>query len=265
MARWLKPSPPRTKVTKDKTKIPDLETITQALTKKFPGESLPDASTCAKIGEVFSQLNAAHKAYSEVAEGLAELSTLMTPDQFTLLLTATAIPAIQLSVPGHLMSPLSTPNPPEPQADTALGRSEIMNFTKLCILPNPDSEALLDCDKNSPTRVLAAAIYCKLEHNYFDETRSRMDIATAFHCNTSQLSKAVTGIDYKLGPHHYKPKQSSKRTCKSTDATPQKTKAPRTEEPTTSGLKETVPGKATPEEGTLSSSSDSSILPPGLF
>ena len=163
-----------------------------------------------KIVEVFSQLNAVHKAYSEAAEGLAELSTLMMPDQFLLLLTATAIPAIQLIVLGHLMSPLSTPNPPEPQASTALGHSKIMNFTKLHVLPNPDSGALLDCDKNSPTRVLTVAIYCKLEHNYFNETRSRMDILTAFHCNTSQLSKAVTGIDYKLGPHHYKPKQSSK-------------------------------------------------------
>ena len=210
MTKRLKPSPPHTKVTKDKTKVPDLETITQALTKKFPGQSLPDASICAKIGEVSSQLNAVHKAYSEAAEELAELSTLMMPDQFTLLLTATTIPAIQLIILGHLMSPLSTPPPPEPQASTALGGSEIMNFTKLRVLPNPDSEALLDCDKYSPTKVLAAAIYCKLEHNYFNKTHSRMDIVTAFCCNTSQLSKAVTGIDYKSGPHHYKPKQSSK-------------------------------------------------------
>ena len=206
MAKHLKPSPPCTKVTKDKTKVPNLKTITQALTKKCPGQSLPDASTCMKIGEV----SAVHKAYSEAAEGLAELSTFVTPDQFTLLLTATMIPAIQLIVLGHLMSPLSTPPPPEPQASTALGHSEIMNFTKFCVLPNPDSEALLTCDKNSATRVLAAAIYYKLEHNYFDETRSRMDIATAFCCNTSQLSKAVTGIDYKSGPHHYKPKKASK-------------------------------------------------------
>ena len=207
MAKFLKPSPPCTKVTKDKTKVPNLETITQALTKKCPGQSLPDASTCVKIAEVFSQLSAVHKAYSEAAEGLAELSTLVTPDQLTLLPTATMIPAIQLIVLGHLMSPLSTPPPPEPQASTALGRSKIMNFTKLHVLPNPDSEALL---KNSATRVLAAAIYCKLEHNYFDETCSRMDIASAFCCNTSQLLKAVTGIDYKLGPHHYKPKKASK-------------------------------------------------------
>ena len=200
-----------------------------------------------------------HKAYSEAAEGLAELSTLMMPDQLTLLLTATTIPAIQLIVPGHLMSPLSTPPPPESQASTALGCSKIMNFTKLRVLPNPDSEALLNCDKNSATRVLTAAIYCKLEHNYFD------DIATAFCCNTSQLSKAMMGIDYKLGPHHYKPKKASKRACDSTDADPPKTKAPHTEDPTTSGLKETtVPDKVLPEEDTLSSSSDST-LPPGLY
>ena len=237
----------------------------ECINKKFPGQSLPDTSTCKKIGEVFAQLSAVNKAYSEAAEGLTELSTLVTPDQFTMLLTATMTPAIQFIVLGQLMSPLSTPPPLQPQASTALGRSEIMNFTKLHVLPNPDSEALLSCNKNSATRVLRAAIYCKLEHNYFDETRSRMDIATAFRCNTSQISKAVTGIDYKLGPHHYKLKKASKRACDSTDPDPLKMKAPRMEDPTTSSLKETtVPDKVIPEEDTLSSSSDST-LPPGLY
>ena len=210
MAKCLKPTPPGMKESKEKTKVPDLETVTDTLIKKFRGQSLPDTSTCEKIGDVFAQLSAAHKAYSEATEGLAELSTLIMLEQFTILLTATMTPAIQLIVPGQLMSPLSTPPPQQPSASTAVGRSEIMNFTKLCILPNPDSDALMSCDKNSATRVLVAAIYCQLEHNYFNETHSRVDIATAFRCNTSQLSKAMTGIDYKLGPHHYKPKKPSK-------------------------------------------------------
>ena len=210
MAECLKSTPPRTKVSKEKTKVPDLKTVTNTLIKKFPGQSLPDTSTCEKIGNVFAQLSAAHKAYSEAAEGLAELSTLVTPEQFTMLLTATMTPAIQLIIPGLLMSPLSTPPLQKPSASTAVGCSEIMNFTKLRVLPDPDSDALMSCNKNSATRVLVAAIYCQLEHNYFDETRSRVDIATAFHCNTSQLSKAMTGVDYKLGPHHYKPKKASK-------------------------------------------------------
>ena len=210
MAECLKPTPPHTSVTQEKTKVPNLKTVTNTLMKKFPGQRLPDTSICEKIGDVFSQLSAVHKAYSEAAEGLAELSTLVMPEQYTMLLTATMTPAIQLIVPGQLMSPLSTPPPPQPSASTAVGRSEIMNFTKLRVLPDPDSDTLMSCDDNSATRVLVAAIYCQLERNYFDETRSRVDVTTAFHCNTSQLSKAMTGIDYKSGPHHYKPKKPSK-------------------------------------------------------
>ena len=210
MAECLKPTPPRMKVSKEKTKVPDLKTVTNTLIKKFPGQSLPDTSICEKIGDVFSQLSTVHKAYSKAAERLAELSTLVMLEQFTMLLAATTTPAIQLIIPGQLMSPLSTPPPAQPSVSTAVGCSEIMNFTKLRVLPDPDSDALMSCDNNSATRVLAAAIYCQLEHNYFDETHSRVDIASAFRCNSSQLSKAVTGIDYKLGPHHYKLKKTSK-------------------------------------------------------
>ena len=264
MAQCLKPTPPHTKVSKEKTKVPDLETVTNTLIKKFPGQSLPDTSICEKIGDVFSQLSAAHKAYSKAAEGLTELSTLITPEQFTMLLMATMTPAIQLIIPGQLRSPLSTPPPPQPSASTTVGHSEIMNFTKLRILPDPNSDALMSCDNNSATRVLTAAIYCQLECNYFDETCSRMDITSAFCCNSSKLSKAVTGVDYKSGPHHYKLKKTSKRAADSSGVDPPKTKAPCTEDPTTSGLKKSAMPEI-PEEDTLSSSSDSSTLPPGLY
>ena len=110
MAERLKPTLPCTKVSKEKMKVPDLETVTNALIKKFPGQSLPDTSICEKIGDVFSQLSAAHKVYSKAAEGLAELLTLITPEQFTMLLMATTTPAIQLIIPGQLMSPC----PPHP-------------------------------------------------------------------------------------------------------------------------------------------------------
>ena len=75
----------------------------------------------------------------------------------------------------------------------------------------------------------------------------------------------MTGIDYKSGPHHYKPKMASKWACDSTKPDLTKTKAPRTEHPTTSSLKETTAlDMVIPEEDTLSSSSDSS-LPLGLY
>ena len=170
---------------------------------------------------------------------------------------ATVTPAIQLIVPGQMMSPLATPPLPKQESSTAAGCMEIMNFTKRKVLPNPDSEHLNNCDENSATRVLAAAIYCQLEKHYFDETHSRSDVTTLFRCNTSQLSKAIMGVDYKSGPHHYKPKKVSKQAAESSTQDPTKQKEPRTAD--------AYPKEAVLPEDTLSSSSDDSSLPPSLF
>ena len=75
-----------------------------------------------------------------------------------------------------------------------------MNFTKMQVLPDPDSDALRKCDDNSAMRVLAVAIYCQLERHYFDETHSHIDVATLFHCSSSQLAKAITGVDLNRVP-----------------------------------------------------------------
>ena len=260
MAAHLKPASPSPKVVPPKAKIPDLETITDAMLRKFLGKSLPESSICEKIGDVFSNLSTAQAAYSEAARGLAKLSTLLTPQQYTLLLTATATPAIQLVIPGQMISPLSKPPPPQPESSTAAGCLEIMKFTKMQVLLDPDLNALSKCDDNSAMRVLAAAVYCQLEKHYFDETRSCIDITMLFHCNSSQLAKAITGVNYKSGPHHYKPKKC-KGKADSSETDPTEAKTRHKEEFVKSDQKQ----PALPEEDTLSSSSSSSVLPAGLL
>ena len=107
-----------------------------------------------------------------------------------------------------------------------------------------------------------AAVYCQLERNYFDETRSRTEVAAMFRCNTSQLSKAITGVEYKSGPHHYKPKKATKRTVETAEQQtgPSKRKAlPSTSTQTESAQ---APDPAV-QDDTLSSSSNSD-LPLGL-
>ena len=257
MAEHLKPASPRPKAISDKTTIPDLETVTTAVLQKFPNEKLPEPSTCQKIGNVFALLSTARTAYSEAAHGLAELATLLTPQQYTLLLTATVTPSIQLIIPGQKISPLSTPPLPKQELSTTTGCTEIMNFTKCKVLPNPESSSLTDCDDNSATRVLAAAVYCQLEKNYFDETHSHSDVTALFCCNTSQLSKAITGVEYKSGPHHYKPKKASKRKAESSTQDSTQQKGPRTADADQKG--------AVLPEDTLSSSSGDSNLPPSFF
>ena len=265
MARRLQPACPSSTVVKKKKSTPDLETMTKALKDMFPAQSLPK-EVCAMIGEVFAKLGTANKAYAEAAELLADLSTLVMPEQYTMLLMAMTMPAIQIVVPGQLMSPISAWSLSPTLATTTLGRSDIIKKTKLRVLPNPNSPALAPCDKNSATRVLTAAVFSKLECHYFDETMSRVDIASDFKCNVSQLSKALTGVDYASGPHHYKPKEktTTKRTS-AADSNPEPAKR-------TSCVLEKSEGATTSksqavQENTLSSSSSSSSedLPPGLL
>ena len=109
MAQQLKPAPASSSIVKEKRKVPDLETISTTLKDKFPSQNLPDSKVCEKIGEVFSKLSVANKVYAEAAEGRADLSTLVTPEQYTMLLTTATMPAIQIVVPGKLITPLAAP------------------------------------------------------------------------------------------------------------------------------------------------------------
>ena len=174
------------------------------------------------------------------------------------------MPTIQIIVLNQLISPLAAPPPPQLPASTALGRSEIIKFTKLKVLPNPDASALTPLDENSATRVLAAAVYCKLEHLFFDETLSRADIAMAFRCNISTLTKAITGVDYKGDPHKYKPMKAVKRRSKTAVEKVKTSKC--TPTATHSTQQQTTPATGhVAREDTLSSSSSSSDLPTGLL
>ena len=100
-----------------------------------------------------------------------------------------------------------------------------------------------------------------------------MDVARAFHCNLSQLTKAVTGVNYKGGLHHYKPKPNTvtKRSCNSTDPNPDLGKKAKIKQgqASTSKQADTVMQKPSTvvTEDTLSSSSSSSDeeLPLGLL
>ena len=209
MEEKLKTQAPTTQVEKEQRSVPTLDTITGLMTSQYPKQNLPNAEICAKIENIFSNLSAVNKAYSKAAEGLAELSTEILLEHFTLILTAATAPVIQIVVPQNMISPVVAPAPLPPLAATPLGRKSIIDSTKPKVLPDPDSPVLHECNKNTATRVLAAAIFFTLERKFFDQTQSRVEVATAFRCNTSQLSKALTGIKYASGPYHYKPKKQT--------------------------------------------------------
>ena len=270
MSKLLKPEPTTSKVSKEPRTVPDQEELTESLQQSSGG--LPSVKSCAQIASVFSKLADAHRTYAEAADGLAQLSTILNPSQYTTILKAAVMPTIQIIIPGKLVSPVTAPPPSPTAASTALGKLEIIKYTKHRILPNPDSSELVQEEENSATRVLAAAIYLKIENMFFDETSSRVEIATAFKCNISQLTKAVTGVHYKGEPHRYKPKQKTGDKRSSTDQSQQPTKKPKTKEAHASTSKASTSSSEEKQqsqvvaEDTLSSESGSSFeLPLGLL
>ena len=83
-----------------------------------------------KISDVFFKLAETHKAYGEAAQGLATLASNVTPNQYIMLLVASAMPTIQVVIPGQMVGPLTTPQLHQAKTSTALGRAELIKFTK---------------------------------------------------------------------------------------------------------------------------------------
>ena len=269
MARKLQPLPLTAKVSKEKQKIPDLEAVSAMFKERCPSQNIPDNEVCTQIADVFFKLAQAHKAYREAAEGLAELASHVMPEQYTMLLVASAMPTIQVVVPGQMVGPLTTPPLHQTETSTAIGRAELIKFTKSQVLLNPYSLELAEADKNSATRVLAAAVFLKVEKLYFYDTTSRMDASTLFSCKVLQLTKAITGMDYKSGPHHYVPKKQKKTVaskCIVGEPEPGLSPAKKRKDPSTSSHHTmTQQNEIIPDPDTLSSSLSSSIdLPEGL-
>ena len=218
-----------------------------------------------KIGYIFSKLSEASKAYGEAAEALAQVSADVSPKHYMLLLSAAATPTIQIVVPPMIILPVIAPPPLSPDATTPLGRTAIINATKVKVLPNPNSPCFTECNDNTPTRVLAAAIYATIEKKFFDTTHLRMELTTAFKCNVSQLSKALTDVEYRSGPHHYKPKPKAVK--KRTSELGEPSGMPPTK--TSKTVTKTMAKPAQDEhllaaDDTLETDSSSSDLPPGL-
>ena len=189
---------------KENRAVPTMDNILGSMVNRLLDQKLPDKETCSLISMIFSDLAEAHRHYSSAACGIADIATLITPEQLTLVLAAAAPPTLQLVLPPGVVSPLSTPPPPPKTATTAVGKLEMLKYCKTKILPQSTDEVFKKCEERTPVRVLAVAIFCILEKHLFDETTPQADVANSFNITTAQLHKAITGIDYQSGPHIYK-------------------------------------------------------------
>ena len=175
----------------------------------------------------------------------------MSPEQLTLILAVAVPPTLQLVMPPGQLSPLSTPPPPPETSTTPTGRQEMIQHCKRQILPNHLADAFDKCEPRTLTRVLTAAIFSILERHLFDSTTPRAEVAANFSITPAQLHKAITGVDYKSGPHT---KSVTTETVTTTSTVKKTTPGPSTVSKEASTIKEIQ------AEDTLASSSDSDSL-----
>ena len=216
----------------EKHNVPTLDNILGSLVNRIREQKLPGKETCSLISDIFLDLAEAHKYYANAAKGLADITGLISPEQLTLVLAAAVPPTLQLVLPPGQISPLSTPPSPPKTSTTHTGRQELINYCKNKILPNPSAAVFETCAAQTPTQVLAAAVFCTLEKHLFDDTTPHAEVASNFCITATQLYKSITGVDYKSGPHVYKKK------CKMDTAS------------STSKIQKTAPGPSSVTEET---------------
>ena len=248
---------PDTKPTliKEKRDVPTPDNILGELISRIPEQKLPGKEACSLIADIFSDLTEAHKFYARAAKGLVDITGLVSPEQLTLILAAVVPLTLQLVMPPGQISPLSTPPPPPETSTTPTGRQEMIQYCKKQILPDHLASSFNKYEPRSPAQVLTAAIFSTLEKHLFDSTMPRAEVAANFSITPAQLHKAITGVNYKSGPHKYKKKKSVTTETVTTTSTVEKTTpGPSTISKAASTIKEIQ------AEDTLASSSDSDSL-----
>ena len=265
LSEMLCPDKEEPALVEEKRDVPTLDSILGNLVNKIPEQKLPDKEACSLISNIFSNLAEAHRYHAEAAKGLADIATLVSPEQLTLVLDAAVPPTLQLVLPPGQTSPLVLP-PPQKTSTAPSDRKELIQSCKHKILPNLSHSIFNSCDTRTPTRVLAAAVFCTLKKHLFDETTPRAKVASKFCVTAAQLHKAVTGVDYKSGKHVYKKKRKATSQATPTSQPQKKHPSPSSKVDTTSETEETFqeavdidPNSA---KDTLSSASSDSLYNP---
>ena len=107
------------------------------------------------IISMFNHISEAMAHASMAAANILALGKIMDPQTFNLVLRAAARPLVQINVPDRSLSPVQDPKP----APTA---EEVRQKLEKKLLPHSDSASIVCEPKNSPTRLLVAALWLQL-------------------------------------------------------------------------------------------------------
>ena len=167
---------------------------------------------------MFGQLQMCHKNSAKLAGHLVQLSTSLTPNQYTYVMKHSLCPLIQLSLPPRLCSPADLKfqklwlTPQETKEEQGIN---------LCLLW-PFHPALAELPPKHATHCLAAVIHTILCCHLFHSKESANTICEQFQVTQKKLYEGMTGKHYYLGQKLTKDEKVACEAAKVTSTTPPK-------------------------------------------
>ena len=143
------------------------------------------------IISIFDHISEAMAHSSTAAANISALGKITDPQTFDLVLQAAARPLVQINIPDRYLSPVQDPKP----ASTA---EEAMQKLEKKLLPHSNSASIVCEPKNSPTRLLVAALWLCLRWKYMNEGTAR-ETCTLFNVSPKSLSNIMLGKRYTGG------------------------------------------------------------------
>ena len=164
-------------------------------------ERTRQAEETAFIAEIFDHAAQAHKHLSSVCTNISALAKITDKTTLHTIINGAIRPLVQINILEGFLNPVEDRQPKTTEEE----RQEKVWKT---VLPTSNAPCLAHEPKNSPTHILAAAVWLKLNRKYFNEGMAK-EACDRFEVRAKQLSRVLMGRKYLGG--------TQARKCKATE------------------------------------------------
>ena len=167
-------------------------------------ERTRQAEETAFISEIFDHAAQAHEHLLSVCANISTLAKITNKTTLHTIINGAVRPLVQINIPKGFLNPVEDRRPKTTE-------EERWEKIRKMVLPVSNAPCLAHKLKNSPTHILAVAVWLKLNRKYFNEGTAK-EACDRFEVRAKQLSRVLTGRKYLGGT------QAKKR--KATDEPP---------------------------------------------
>ena len=156
------------------------------------------------ITSIFDHASQAHEHLSSVCTNISALAKITDRETLHTVINGAVWPLIQINIPEGFLNPVE---------DRQLKTTEEERWEKVrkMILPTSNAPCLAHKPRNGPTHVLAAVVWLKLNHKYFNEGMAK-EACDWFKVRAKLLSRVLTGRKYLGGTQARKHKTTETAT-----------------------------------------------------